>query len=172
MVAMAQPGYTDDMYRRGLDNQSTAPLFVLVTLVDPKAGSERTACVDAPFLLGAIHIEYRLSYDEAGTTKAMEIALNQPGRKFTFKNAKARANARVVYPVELENSMREELKEKSDAQLRDGLETYNGELHLLYRPKGTYTTDAAGLHAVCQVLLERGILVGHTDIGYQLYLEE
>jgi hypothetical protein len=172
VIALAQSGYTDDMYRRGLANQSTAPLFVLVTLADPKTGSERTACVDAPFLLGAIHIEFRLPYDEAGTSKAMAIAIAQPGRRFSFKSAKARANVQVAYSTDLENSMREKLKAKSAMQLREGLETYNGEIHFLYRPKGTYTTDSAVLHAVCQVLLERGVLVGHTDRVYQLYLEE
>jgi hypothetical protein len=160
------------MYRRGLANQSTAPLFVLVTLADFKTGSERVACVDAPFLLGAIHIEYHLPYDEAGTSKAIAIAADQPGRRFSFKSAKARANVQVVYSTELEDSVREKLKDKTDAQLRAGLETYDGDLHLLYRPKGTYTTDAKVLHAVCQILLERGMLVGHTDRGYQLYLEE
>jgi hypothetical protein len=160
------------MYRRGLATQSTAPLFVLVTLADPKTGSERTACVDTPFLLGAIHIEYRLPYDEAGTSKAMAIAIAQPGRRFSFKSAKARANVQVAYSAELEDSMREKLNAKSDTQLREGLETYNGEIHFLYRPKGTTTTDSAVLHAVCQVLLERGVLVGHTDRAYQLYLEE
>jgi hypothetical protein len=169
---MAQSGYTQDMYRRGLANQSTAPLFVLVTLADPKTGLERAACVDAPFLLGAIHIEHRLPYDEAGKSMAFAIAVRQPGRRFSFKRKNARANIPVEYPTELADSMREKLGAKSNAQLREGLETYNGELHFLYRPKGTNKTDAAALHAVCQVLLERGILVGHTDWGYQLYFEE
>jgi hypothetical protein len=169
-AAVAQSGYSDDMYRRALANQSTAPLFLLITLVDPETGSERTACVDAPFLRGAIHIEYQLPYDKAGVSKAIAIAANQPRRRFTFKSAKARANIPVVYSIELEESMREKLRAKSDAQLRDGLETYKGELHLLYRPEGAHKADTAALHAVCQILLERGILVGHTDLGYQLYL--
>jgi hypothetical protein len=172
LAAMAQSGYTDDMYRRGLANQSTAPLFVLVTLVDTKSGSERAACVDAPFLLGAIHIEHRLSYDDAGTSKAMAIALNQPDRRFSFKSAEALANVQPMYSAEVADSMRGKLTGKSDAQLREGLETYKGELHLLYRPKGIHKTNVADLHAVCEVLLERGILVGHTDIVYQLYLAE
>lgn len=172
LAAMAQSGYTDDMYRRGLANESTAPLFVLVTLVDTKSGSERVACVDAQFLLGAIHIEHRLSYDDAGSSKAMTIALNQSGRRFSFKSAKARANVQPTYGAEIADSMRKKLTGKSDAQLREGLETYKGELHLLYRPEDTYKTNTADLHAVCQVLLERGILVGHTDIVYQLYLAE
>lgn len=103
---------------------------------------------------------------------AIAIAVDQPGRRFLFKRAKARANVRVVYSTELGDSMREKLKDKSDSQLREGLEMYNGELHFLYRPEGTYKTDVTVLHAVCQTLLERGILVGHTDRVYQLYLEE
>ena len=172
LAAMAQSNYTDDTYRRGLANQSSAPLFVLVTLVDTTSGSERTACVDAPFLLGAIHIEYRLSYDDAGIANAMAIALNQPNRRFTFKRAKARANVQPTYGAEIADSMREKLSGKSDVQLREGLETYKGELHLLYRFKGSLKTETANLHAVCQVLLERGIFVGHTDGAYQLYLGE
>jgi hypothetical protein len=172
VIAMAQSGYTDDIYRRGLDNESTAPLFVLVTLVDPRSGAERTACVEAPFLLGAIHIEYGLPYDEAGSAKAMAIALTQPARRFSFKSGKARANLNVAYSAELEDSMRRKLAAMSDAQLREGLEAQNGEVHFLYRPDGSPTTDVAALHAVCQVFLERGLLVGHTDRVYQLYIED
>jgi hypothetical protein len=172
LTAMAQSGYTDDMCRRGLANQSSAPLFVLVTLVDTKSGSERTACVDAPFLLGSIHIEHQLPYDDAGISKAVTIALNQPSRRFTFKHPKARANVEPTYDPEIADSMREKLTGKSDTQLREGLETYKGDLHLLYRYKGGLKNESANLHAVCQVLLERGILVGHTDGAYQLYLAE
>jgi hypothetical protein len=64
------------------------------------------------------------------------------------------------------------LKNKTDEQLRLGLETYKGELHAVYRNAKTYQNGPAKLQALCEVLLERGILVGQTDRVLGLYLEE
>ena len=171
LAALGQSNYTDDMYRRGLEKHRTAPLFVLITLVDPKDGSERAACVDARQLLGAIHVAHGIPHDAVGNTKAMAIALNQPGRRFSFENTWVQSNLRPLYSAGLGRWWREKLKDKSEVQLRAGLEQQGGELHTLYRTIGTQTNSDA-LHAVCQVLLERGILVGQSDVVAQLYLEE
>jgi hypothetical protein len=171
-ISQAAGDYTEAMYRRGLANQSTAPLFVLVRLVDPATHSDRATCVAAPFLLGAIHIERHIPYDEVGAAKAMEIALNQPDRRFTFKNAKARANVWPAYAPSVADTLRAALKDKTDEQLRLGLEPYNGDLHALYRNAKTYQNSPEKLQALCEVLLERGILVGQTDRVLGLYLEE
>lgn len=37
--------YTNAMYRRALEHETTSPLYVLVTLRDDAAGSDRVVCV-------------------------------------------------------------------------------------------------------------------------------
>jgi len=66
VTAAAESRYTDAMYRKAILDDSTSPLYVLFTLHDNKTGADRTVCTGGNFLLGAIHMEYRLDYDARG----------------------------------------------------------------------------------------------------------
>src|SRR6185295_17580104 len=118
------------MYRRALEDNTTAPLYVLISLHDDATGSEREVCVSAPFLLGAIHIEYELGYDEADIRKALEIATSQPGRVFSF-NERARANFPPLYSAEAVAAVRQRLESMSDQELREQLSDFRSFLGAL-----------------------------------------
>ena len=161
VTALAQPSYTDSMYRRALENESTAPSYVLVSLRDDVAGSERLVCVPAPFLLGAIHFEYHFGFDAAGSRQALALALKQPDRLFSFTDPRARANVQPRYSPEVLSQTRERLSTVSDAQLREEA-----------RKQAFDGFNAADRDAVAHVLLERGILVGIADRTGRIYLAE
>ena len=161
VTALAQSSYTDSMYRRALENESTAPSYVLVSLRDPATGSERVGCIPAPFLLGAIHVEYRFAFDDAGSRQALAQALKQRDRLFSFADPRARANVQPLYSPEVLSQTRERLSTVSDAQLREEA-----------RRQGFDGFNAADRDAVAHVLLERGILVGIADLTGRIYLAE
>jgi hypothetical protein len=62
--------YTDRMFRRALDEQSTSPFYVLFMLNDPVTHTRRDVATTSNLLLGAIHFEYHIDFDEAGAAKA------------------------------------------------------------------------------------------------------
>jgi hypothetical protein len=159
--ALAQPGYTDSMYRRALENESTAPSYVLVSLRNDEAELARLVCIPAPFLLGAIHAEYHLGYDDSGSRQALAKALEQPGRVFSFTDARARDNVQPRYSAEVLSQTRERLSAMSDAQLREEA-----------RNQAFDGFNPADRDAVAHVLLERGILVGIADRTGRIYLAE
>ena len=51
-----------DLFEEALGNQTSAPSFVLITVIDGKSGEGRQVCTEAPFLLGALHRELGLGY--------------------------------------------------------------------------------------------------------------
>jgi hypothetical protein len=154
-------------------SMSLSPLYVLITLRDPKTHVEREVCTFASYLQGAIMTEYHLRVlkDER---KAYDIAMSTPNRVFEFKNRKARENVAPIYtPQQLEH-VRQLLRGRSRAQLRreapiDPLKEPNQQSYVvqIYRREiGTkfWSSDAL-MVAVAHALLERGILVGDAHFG-------
>jgi hypothetical protein len=160
-----------DLFRRALENHSTAPSYVLITLVSANGQSRREVAIPAPFLLGAIHTEHHLKYDDAGMARAMQIALAQQDRVFQFKDRRAVRNVQPRYTEEQLSAMRERLKNETVSSLFAGFNTGSRPLHALYdRP--SYREWAALRDAIAHVLLERGLLAGHGDIASVLIVSE
>jgi hypothetical protein len=181
--ALAEGRYTQEMFRRAMskDNMavsgvmSDAPLFTLIHVRDPRTGAQRETCVLSSFLSGAIHMEHRLPYDNAGLRRSFEIAMAQPDRVFTFRRRDARRNVQPHYTAEQLAEVRQRLRRKSAAQLRREVGRPGSEVTLLserpYRP-GRNTWVDGWITVVAHVLLERGILVGSTHWGPSLYLDK
>ena len=146
------------LYVRALKNQSTAPNYVLITLVDKRTGSSRVACTEAPFLLGAIHQEHELAYDENGERKAMSLALTQQDRTFTFSNPRAIKNVQPRYTEKQLEEMRGAVQECSDHELRRGLTPEDTDLQRKLFGTNRERSYGAYRDAVAHLLLERGLL--------------
>lgn len=174
--------YTPAMFRTAMakDNMavsgsmSLSPLYVLITLRDPKTHQEREVCTLASFLTGAIIEEHHLDYDNAGERKAFDIAMSAADRVFEFKNRKARRNAAPGYTPQQLEQVRQLLRSRSRAQLvreaePDPFKEPNQQSYVtqIYRRdiKGNFWSSDALMDAVAHVLLERGILVGNGHIG-------
>jgi hypothetical protein len=101
--------------------------------------------------------------------RALEIALHQPGHRFTFKNPKALKNIEFGDTPEKLAEARQYLGGMSDAQLCQNVA--NGTLD-----KWCERVPIRQWHicqaAIAHVLLDRGILVGHGDFVAKLYLEQ
>ena len=180
--ALASSYYTQEMFRTAMakDNlaishsMSLSPLYVLITLRDPKTHQERKVCTLASFLQGSITEEHHLQNDTAGERKAFDIAMSAPNRAFEFMSRKARENVAPIYtPQQLEH-VRQLLRGRSRAQLRreapiDPFKEPNQQSYVvkIYRReigKKFWSSDAY-MVAVAHVLLERGILVGDAHFG-------
>src|SRR6185436_11227561 len=101
---------SDDIFRRALENRSTASSFVLFTLVSTDGRTRRQVAIPAPFLLGAIHREHHIPSTAAGQAAALKIALEQPERTFQFKDRAAVRNVQPRYTEKQLAAMRERLK--------------------------------------------------------------
>lgn len=163
VCSWAQTNYTEAMYRYALKDESTAPLYVLVSMQVDK-GDIRQICIPAPFLLGAIHMEEHLDYDPAGEQKALDLAIKQYNKVFSFTDSKARNNVQPGYSPEVLTEVRKLLASVPDSQLRTG----NYDLRKIYFKRDRQYD--AYRNAVAHVLLERGILAGIGDIVPELYV--
>lgn len=151
-------GVTDPdavQFWRAMHDRSTQVPFVLIHVVQPN-GSIDTYATSASFLLGAIHIEHRLPYTDAGEARALAIALSTPCRVFRFRTRKARQNVPRYYNLEVLQEVREALRGYSNTQLLEGF-AVGGTLHSTYN-RFTHPKAHAYEFAVAHVLLERGLI--------------
>jgi hypothetical protein len=155
-----------ELFRRAIANETTAPNFVLISLVTDGDRTKRMVAIPAPFLLGAIHSEYHLAYDWKGETRAKEIALGRPERAFEFRNPAALKNVQPSYSEADLAKARERLGKIGDAAILVGFRGGTGRLHNLYNDLPDRESTAMR-DAIAHVLIERGFLVGHGCVaGY------
>ena len=109
-------GYTNDMFRQALANQSTSPDYILISVTTPE-GTKRTICATANSFLGAIHRQHGFAYTEEGEKRAIDIALQQPDRCFTFTKPAAIRNLADYETPEALAEVRRRFAGKSDSEL-------------------------------------------------------
>ena len=156
-------------FEAAVRNHSTAPPYVLITVVDEKAGKVRSGCTTVNAFMGAIHMEYGLGYDPAGEARATDIALTSQDHVFKFKNRRALENIAFAYSGAVLNEIRGKLSGLSEQQLRDGIAT-SGSLHELYQGKRPWQVHDAYRDALACVLIERGLSPGMGDPTDQLWV--
>jgi hypothetical protein len=163
-------GYTDDLFARALANGSTAPDYVLISVVDPDTHTVRIVCTTANFFLGAIHREYDIGYTEADIKRAKAIALKQRDRIFVFKNKAALANLADYATPEALADVRTIFATKSDSELLDGKLVES----LTVSRRDLPDAEAVARHdayrdAIARALLERGLGCTRGDVVDALY---
>jgi hypothetical protein len=158
-VSVRAGTYTSDLFARALANDSTAPDYVLITVVDSKTNAERSVCTTANLFLGAVHREHGLGYTEADIKRAKAIALKQRDRRFVFTRKAALDNLSDYATSEALASVRRRLAGKSDSELLDRRFI---ESLIPQRPEAAHL---AYRDAVARSLLERGIGCTMGDIA-------
>ncbi|NLR39267.1 hypothetical protein [Novosphingobium sp. ERW19] len=71
---------------------SIEPQFVLVRVTDANSGASKSGCVAANALLGAIHREHKLGYDDRSLRTVGKLVFERPLRTFNFRSEEALAN--------------------------------------------------------------------------------
>ncbi len=205
-TALGSAGYTDAMFRRAMAQYNgsvtesgrplppsrdgsvgirvgMSPLYVLITLQDPKTRSQREVCVLNQPLEAAIAKEHHLDVVD-DQRKIFDIAMDTPHRAFTFTRPKARESIVPIYTPEQLVYVRRLVQGKSrswllhEAQLDLMKEpSQQGFVTRIYRHKvGKKFWESDSLRvAVAHVLLEHGILVGEAHYGGMLgvlYIDE
>jgi hypothetical protein len=167
----ANPGgvvQSQQSFEAAIENASTAPSYVLITVVDDRENTKRSTCTTSNFLLGAIHREYRLGYDKEGVARARGIALENRSHVFHFSNSNALKNIPSSYSEDDLNSIRSKLASLTVEQLREGF-SVSGNLHSIYRVQ-PWERHRAYRDATACVLIERGLSPGHGDVVDRLWL--
>jgi hypothetical protein len=165
-TASAESKYTNQMFRRAVVEDSTSPFYLLFTLHDPKTGADRVVCTVGSGLVGAIHFEHHLDFDEASQKAARRIALTTPGHRFTFTSRKALRNVRPYYSERVLAEVRLLVARLSPAQMKR-----LNPLSDIYDKKDQDTYNAYR-DATAHAMLERGILVYMDDRAGGVYIAQ
>ncbi|HEU4372204.1 MAG TPA: hypothetical protein VFS02_01870 [Telluria sp.] len=146
-----EPVQSSASYEAAIRNTSTAPSYVMVTIVDANTNLEWTTCTTANFLVGALHMENGLAHDAEGTRQATALALLNTEHRFVFFSEAALRNIPAAVSPEELKQVRARFAPVSNEELRAGFGTKPwGALHDAF-------PDRRYLNAVACVLIERGL---------------
>ena len=158
-LSAAVPGgnhlYTKAMFAEGLKQGG----FVLISLRDARDHSQRRVCTLEASLLGAIHRQRHIDYDESGRNRAEQVAQKHWDTPFLFTNPKAFNNVKPTYTLQQLAEVRERLSKHDKSSLSKQLDDPYGAIHDVY----SHPYRESYRDAVAHVLLENGILVGVDD---------
>lgn len=150
-ASATEPVQSAASYEAAIHNQTTAPSYVMVTIVDANTNVERITCITANLLMGALHKQNRLGYDAEGRLKATELALSNTAHRFTFSSDDALRNILIAFSPEDLEEVRARFAPLSTGELREGFGTKPwGALHSAF-------ADRRYRDAVACVLIERGL---------------
>ncbi len=162
-------GVSERQWENALRNGTTAPSYVLVTVVDKRNGRAEDVCVFSFSLVHALVWELGLRGSTAWE-HAIRHALAQKSRRFEFTNPQALRNLSRPYTEEVLREVRQFLAEYDTAEIKAMAKDQQSALYRMCRKKpgsfGTYF-PAAG-HA----LLERGIPCGQSCLPGLIYIGE
>jgi len=143
------------MFAKGLKKGG----FVLITLHDSKTASDHRVCVLENMLLGAIHMQHHLDFDERGRNNAEQLALKFWNQPFMFSGPKVFPTVKPEYTPQQVDEIRKQLSKYDRWMLSKQLDDPYGAIHNLY----THPYRESRRDAVAHVLLENGIAVGVDD---------
>ncbi|PLT18871.1 hypothetical protein CXP34_02415 [Ralstonia mannitolilytica] len=117
-------------------------------------------------LLGAIHLEHDIPFDQSSRADADKLALSNSGHTFRFAKPAAVANIPITFTDSDLAFVRDKLNGLSEAEFRDGFSVH-GKLHSIYMglplKQGYAYRDATAC-----VLIEHGLSPRMADISGQI----
>jgi hypothetical protein len=144
-------GLSDGQFEFALRNISTAPNYILVTVVDGNNGKRQSVCMEAEALLTALHLERQLKWEDA-----VVFAARQRDRTFTFSNTNALKSVTRAYSEQILQEARAFLAKITEGEIEAGTGDQESEFYkFCARDPGSFTSR---FPAVAHVLSERGIL--------------
>jgi len=153
-----------DFFARAVHTWSSAPLDVLVTIVDDRSGASKKVCLPSDLLVDAELAELRLSRSWSDRAKAEALLLRRSDRVYHFRNPKALADVSALYSEAQLSQIRTALTPYTDQQL---LVAFHSPLH---GNAITATVEPGNgsdrMMAVAHVLMERGFQTYNPDMFF------
>lgn len=154
--------YTHAMLMRALKEESTSPLFVLITVHDLRTQGSQLVCIQAPFLLRALEIEHGLLNEQNRDNIALKTSMAQRDNTFSFSNKDALENVRPRYTAKQLQEVRRQFPRVSARVLKEQLREHDSPLQQIYIRK-VGQARLSYRDALAHILLESGIVVGVDD---------
>jgi hypothetical protein len=157
-LQLANQSCQDSTFQKAILDKSSEPYFILITVADDSAKTSEVIATEAPFLLGALHLEYIIPYTDSGSVVVQNIALGNKDCIFHFKRKAALKSIGRFYTDQSLADVRKQLGTLSNEELLKQLKDPKSNLHKIYQGRGK------GAHipyrnAVVYLLLEKGIQV-------------
>ena len=169
--------FVPDRFARAVHHQSSAPYYLIATLVNDATGETVRGCIDGPQLFFAVRLQNKLGRgdwggSQASRDKTKRLILDNTARTYHFTNPEAWKIAQPRYSPEMVALAQKELSGLSVPEIAARFD-YDKTGGLVVLENTPYQTSAelfgycAALAFVCT---ERGLLMGRGDFGNGLYV--
>lgn len=157
-------------FEKAMENLSTAPNYVLVSIVDKNTGKSWGVCMESMELLSAIMKEHDIQSPDA-FEKAVEIIKQNNSKTFTFTKPEVLKYLKPVYAREFLKKIRSEFSYYSDEDMVKFFSD-NRTRNMQDLCKQFDESHRVTQTAIAHILLERGILCGRGCLGGELYVDK
>ena len=99
-AVLAAPVQDQAQYEAAIRNDSTAPSYVLVTIVDDRTGQARTGCTEANSVEGALRRDLHLPYNDISVHAVQKKILESRDHVFHFSDPGALAKVLFRYTAQ------------------------------------------------------------------------
>lgn len=174
LSAKADLGYQDHSSFVSAIHTSTSSVseYVLIQVTNLNDNSTSNFCVSANFFMGAIHLEYGLSYSQPDISKAYEIAASNKSHHYSFSKKEAMSSMPIYayHSVTDVAIIRNIIKNYTPNELKTGLSP-RGNLWNKIRNKPSVTKNFGGRHylafsaSLACALISRGFRVNDSGGG-------
>lgn len=162
--------FVQDRFERAIENQSSAPYWLMATIVNDTTGETKRVCIEGIQLFEAVRLENKLGRGKQDWKTAKRLILENAARTYRFNNPDAWKQVQPRYSPEMLARVEQELRPLSTAELaaRFSSATKGGFIKM---DDSLPFKDVIGYCAVAAyVLTERGLLAGRGDFGNSLYV--
>ena len=157
-------GLSASQFESALRNISTAPNYILVTVVNGNTGQQESVCFEAQALLTALYLEHNLRLAEATA-----FALAQPDRTFRFSDTNALRLVYRAYSDQVLQEARDYISKMTADEIRIATSNQESKFYeFCAREPGAF---GVRFPAIAHALTERGILCGRSCKPGLFYIE-
>lgn len=159
-----------DRFVRAVKNQSTAPSYLMATVVHNATEETKRVCLEGPHLFRAIQTENQLGWGRSSWNKVLQIILSNPTHTYKFTHPDAWQQVQPRYSPAMLVTVTEQLRSVSTVELaeRFSYAKTGGIIPIdeTKPPQEIFDYCAAATY----VLTDRGLYVGRADCGNSLYV--
>lgn len=162
-----------DRFERAATNLSSAPSYLMATVVNDTTGENKRVCIEGTELFQAIRLQNNWGRGWSGSRenwdKAKRFILGNATRTYHFTKPEAWQAVQPHYTPEMLAVVQERSKKYSTVQLA-AIFAHDRHSEVVLRQNESPAEERGFFEASAYVLTDRGLLVGRGDFGNSLYV--
>ena len=162
--------FVQDRFARAVKNQSSAPSYLMATIVNDTTGENKRVCIEGVQLFEAVRKENQLGRGREDWNKTTRLILDNSARIYHFTDKDAWEQVQPRYSPQMLAAVEEQFRPLSTVELAERFSYTKTRGFIKIDDKKSAKEVFDYCAAAAYVLTERGLLAGRGDAGNSLYV--